>query len=66
MITRTALGHLGRPLATDRGMVASYALVIAAVVLRLAAMAPSAFSVPATRSPPIGCPPAPNCPANHP
>jgi uncharacterized protein involved in response to NO len=40
MITRTALGHLGRPLATDRSMVASYALVIAATVLRLLALQP--------------------------
>ncbi len=45
MITRTALGHLGRPLETDRSMVAAYALVIAAVVLRLAALHPSAASV---------------------
>jgi uncharacterized protein involved in response to NO len=44
MVTRTALGHLGRPLAADRGMVVSYALVLLAVALRLAALAPSAFS----------------------
>lgn len=41
MITRTALGHLGRPLDTDRSMVASYGLVIAATVLRLLALYPS-------------------------
>ena len=45
MVTRTALGHLGRPLATDRSMLASYLLVLLAVALRLAALAPSAFSV---------------------
>ena len=45
MVTRTALGHLGRPLATDRSMVCSYALVLAAVVLRLLALAPTQFSV---------------------
>ena len=44
MVTRTALGHLGRPLVADRSMVASYALVLLAVALRLAALAPSAFS----------------------
>ena len=47
MVTRTALGHLGRPLATDRSMLASYLLMLAAVALRLAAIAPSAFSQPA-------------------
>jgi uncharacterized protein involved in response to NO len=45
MITRTALGHLGRPLQTDRSMVTGYALVIAATLLRLAALQPSALSV---------------------
>ena len=45
MVTRTALGHLGRPLATDRSIVCSYALVLAAVVLRLVALAPMPFSV---------------------
>jgi len=45
MVTRTALGHLGRPLAADRSMVASYVLVLAAVVLRLVAMAPSSYSL---------------------
>ncbi len=41
---RTALGHLGRPLATDRSMLASYLLMLTAVALRLAAIAPSVFS----------------------
>lgn len=41
MVTRTALGHLGRPLQLDKSMVASYWLVILAVALRLAALAPS-------------------------
>ena len=44
MVTRTALGHLGRALALDRSMVASYWLVIAAVALRLAALWPTAAS----------------------
>ena len=44
MVTRTALGHLGRPLATDRSMLASYLLMLTAVALRLAAIAPSVFS----------------------
>jgi uncharacterized protein involved in response to NO len=47
MVTRTALGHLGRPLAADRSMLASYVLVFIAAALRLVALAPSAFSVPA-------------------
>jgi uncharacterized protein involved in response to NO len=38
MVTRTALGHLGRPLRADRSMVASYALIIAAAGLRLLAL----------------------------
>ena len=38
MVTRTALGHLGRPLHADRSMVTAYVLVIAAAVLRLAAL----------------------------
>lgn len=45
MVTRTALGHLGRPLALDRSMLASYYLMIAAAVLRLAALWPSTASV---------------------
>jgi uncharacterized protein involved in response to NO len=42
MVTRTALGHLGRPLATDRRMRTSYWLMLAAVALRLSAIAPTA------------------------
>lgn len=44
MVTRTALGHLGRGLVLDTSMVASYWLVVAAVVLRLIALAPSTAS----------------------
>ncbi len=47
MITRTALGHLGRALALDRSMVVSYWLVLAAVALRLVALVPTAASLPA-------------------
>jgi uncharacterized protein involved in response to NO len=42
MLTRTALGHLGRGLVLDRSMVASYWLMIGAVALRLAAAWPLA------------------------
>ena len=45
MITRTALGHLGRPLATDRSMVVSYALILIAAAFRLGALYPSAQSM---------------------
>lgn len=45
MVTRTALGHLGQPLRTDRAMVTAYALVIAAAALRLLALLPSAHSL---------------------
>ncbi|MGB3288382.1 MAG: NnrS family protein [Burkholderiaceae bacterium] len=45
MVTRTALGHLGRPLALDSSMLASYYLMIAAVVLRLGALWPSSGSL---------------------
>lgn len=41
MLTRTALGHLGRPLQLDRSMVISYWLMILAVILRIAALWPS-------------------------
>lgn len=44
MVTRTALGHLGRPLAVDRSMTASYVLMLLAFVLRLAALHPSPLS----------------------
>lgn len=39
MLTRTALGHLGRPLKLDRSMQASYWLMLLAVALRLGALA---------------------------
>lgn len=42
MVTRTALGHTGRPLALDHTMLASYWLMVAAVVLRLLALLPTA------------------------
>lgn len=45
MVTRTALGHLGRPLALDGSMRTSYVLVLAAVVLRLAALWPGVASI---------------------
>ncbi len=45
MVTRTALGHLGRPLHTDRSMVLSYALMILAALLRLAALLPTAATL---------------------
>lgn len=45
MLTRTALGHLGRPLALDRSMLAGHWLMIAAVILRLAALWPSPSSL---------------------
>lgn len=44
MVTRTALGHLGRPLQTDRAMVASFVLMILAALLRLAALLPTAVT----------------------
>ncbi len=44
MITRTALGHLGRPLQLDRSMVVSYVCMLIAVVTRFAALLPSSFS----------------------
>jgi uncharacterized protein involved in response to NO len=50
MVTRTALGHLGRELALDRSMLVSYALVLAAVALRLIALWPSAVSALALQS----------------
>ncbi|MDR3004012.1 MAG: NnrS family protein [Acidovorax sp.] len=45
MVTRTALGHLGRPLRSDASMVTAYGLVIAAAVLRLLALWPTALSL---------------------
>lgn len=44
MITRTALGHLGRPLILSRSMVAGYLLMVLATVLRLLALLPSVVS----------------------
>lgn len=46
MLNRTALGHLGRPLALDGSMLANHYLMILAVVLRLAALWPSAATQP--------------------
>jgi uncharacterized protein involved in response to NO len=43
MVTRTALGHLGRALALDRSMHVSYWLLLLAVALRLTALWPSAL-----------------------
>lgn len=47
MLTRTALGHLGRPLALDRSMLWSYALMIVAAIARLSALVPGAWTIPA-------------------
>lgn len=44
MITRTALGHTGRPLRLSSTMVAGYWLVVIATVFRLLALAPTVFS----------------------
>lgn len=46
MVTRTALGHLGRPLALDTSMLISYYFMIAAVVFRLAALWPTSLVKP--------------------
>lgn len=46
MITRTALGHTGRPLVADSSMVWSYGLVFAAIALRLTALSASAHPLP--------------------
>lgn len=46
MITRTALGHTGRPLKADRLMVSSYILVVIATVARLVALMLPAFALP--------------------
>lgn len=45
MMTRTALGHSGRPLKVDRVIVAAYLLVITASALRLMALVPGSFSL---------------------
>lgn len=44
MVTRTALGHLGRPLRADALIVGCYALVIAAAALRLLALFPTSLA----------------------
>lgn len=44
MVTRTALGHLGRPLQADRLIVTCYVLVIASAALRLVALAPGPWA----------------------
>ncbi|QIM48831.1 NnrS family protein [Pusillimonas sp. DMV24BSW_D] len=45
MVTRTALGHLGRPLKLDHSMIASYWLMVFAVVLRMTALWPSPLAL---------------------
>ncbi|MGC4028656.1 MAG: NnrS family protein [Steroidobacteraceae bacterium] len=45
MVTRTALGHLGRPLRTDGLMVSCYVLVIVATALRLLALLPTELTL---------------------
>lgn len=45
MVTRTALGHLGRPLRADRLMVACYLLVMIAAALRLVALLPTSLTL---------------------
>lgn len=45
MVTRTALGHLGRPLLADRAIVAMYVLLGAAAILRLLALLSSSFTI---------------------
>lgn len=45
MVTRTALGHLGRPLRTDRLIVGCYVLLIAAAALRLMALLPTSWAL---------------------
>lgn len=44
MVTRTALGHLGRPLVLDRSMRITYYLVLAAFAFRVIALVPSSGS----------------------
>ncbi len=46
MVTRTALGHTGRPLKLDSSMQTSYWLMLIAVVLRLAALWPGPLMAP--------------------
>lgn len=44
MVTRTALGHLGRPLELDRSMRVTYYLVLVALAFRVVALVPSSNS----------------------
>ncbi len=46
MITRTALGHTGRPLKADRSMVCCYLLVLVATIARLLALVVPGFTTP--------------------
>ncbi|MGE4335183.1 MAG: NnrS family protein [Pigmentiphaga sp.] len=50
MVTRTALGHLGRPLRTDGLIVTCYVLMIAAVALRLLALLPTGLALAALQA----------------
>ncbi|MDO5103539.1 MAG: NnrS family protein [Lautropia sp.] len=51
MVTRTALGHLGRPLQTDTLMVSCYWLMLGSLLLRLAALlAPPKVTLPLLHS----------------
>lgn len=50
MLTRTALGHLGRPLELDASMLWSYALVILAAAARLLALVPGEWTLPALQA----------------
>ncbi len=45
MVTRTALGHLGRRLSLDRSMVWSYGLVLVAALLRIGALWPASWAL---------------------
>lgn len=47
MVTRTSLGHLGRPLRLDRWSLASYALLLASAALRLGSFVPWPLAAPA-------------------
>ena len=44
MLTRTALGHLGRPLVLDGSMLASYVLILAGTAARLFALIPGEWT----------------------
>ena len=45
MVSRTALGHLGRPLAADRLIVTCFVLVMLAAALRLLALLPTPMTI---------------------